>query len=297
MPLSVSVVIPAYGPSPHLQATLEVMLAATRLPDEVIISHSGPDDPSVALAPLAPRVRVMHAATRLLGGGARNRGARAASGDVLVFMDSDVRPAPHWLDRLIAALTAGAEAERFVVGSVGMAETGGFWGTTNWISEFSEQAPWRPAGEQTGGASCNMAVSRAAFEAAGGFAEDHQPGEDTLLFHRLRAAGMTQWFEPSARVEHFNQHGYAAFQRHQERLGYHSALVRQQVALDGSIATRLRPLGLLLWLARLGRIIGRMTGGGPAWWLRILTHGPAILVGTWIWSVGFLSRTYGASAD
>ncbi|MEM9761035.1 MAG: glycosyltransferase [Pseudomonadota bacterium] len=287
--MTVSIVIPAFGPSPHLAESIRAMLSADTVPDEIIISHSGPDDPTAMLACFAPRVRVRHDDHRLLGGAARNRGASEATGRLLVFMDSDVRPASGWLNALIVACRPG----HFVVGSVGMAETGGYWGMANWISEFSEQAPWRSAGAQTGGASCNMALARADFEAAGGFAETHQPGEDTLLFHRLRAAGLTQWFEPSSRVEHYNQHGFAAFRRHQERLGYHSALVRQQVALDGSITTRVRPLALLLWLARLWRIMGRMAGGGPAWWGRMVTLGPAVVLGSWIWSAGFLRRIYG----
>jgi glycosyltransferase involved in cell wall biosynthesis len=288
--MQISVVIPAYGQCPHLPGNLRALLAGERAPDEVIVAHSGPCDPTDKLAALGPAVRVLHSEDRLLGGAARNRGAAAARGALLAFLDADVRPAPDWLARLAAAHRPG----RFVVGSVGMAETGGYWGVCNWISEFSEQTPWRKAGAQTGGASCNMLVAAPDFAATEGFPEDHQPGEDTLLFTRLRADGLTQWFAPEARVDHYNQRGFAAFRRHQARLGYHSALVRERAALDGSLAARVRPLALLLWPARLWRISVRLAAGGPRWWARAAVQAPGLVLGSWIWTGGFLRRVYGA---
>lgn len=292
---NISVIIPAYGHCPHLLDLLRAILDGERRPDEIIVSHSGPHDPTAAVAEVAPPILVLHSSARLLGGAARNRGAGAAAGTWLAFVDADVRPTANWLAALIAG--ADREPERFVVGSVGYATSGGYWGLCNWICEFSEQAPWRPAGRQTGGASCNMIVRSSDFRAAGGFPEDHQPGEDTLLFARLGELGRRQWFDPAARVDHHNQAGLRALARHQHRLGIHSALVRQQVPLRGSLATRIWPLVLVLWIPRIGLMARRIADGGPEWWLRGIALAPGLLLGSWIWTAGFLQQVLSGSRE
>jgi GT2 family glycosyltransferase len=283
-----SIVIPAYGHCPHLTTVVRALLEGTERPAEIIVSHSGPDDPTSSIAGLSDTVTVLHQRDRLLGGAARNRGAAVARGEWLAFVDADVRPRPDWLAAILAA--AEAAPDRFVVGSVGYATSGGYWGICNWLLEFSEQAPWHPARAQTGGASCNMILRRTDFETAGGFAEEYQPGEDTMLFSNLRAMGRSQWFEPAAQVDHFNIGGLRSFARHQFRLGVHSALVRQTVPLRGSLATRFWPLALVLWIPRLALIGARATAGGPSWWLRGLGLAPGLLLGSWAWTVGFVER-------
>ena len=283
-------IIPAYGHCPHLPELICALLAGDRQPDEIIVSHSGPDDPTAEIAEISKAVKVLHHSGRLLGGAARNRGAAIATGTWLAFIDADVRPRPDWLAALLAA--AKDAPDRFVVGSIGYATSGGYWGLSNWHCEFSEMAPWLPARQQTGGASCNMIVKASDFQAAGGFPEDHQPAEDTMLFTRLIGLGRSQWFEPTARVDHHNQHGLRAFLRHQYRLGYHSALIRQQVPLRGSLATKFRFLAFLLWMPRLVLVSRRIVAGGPSYWLRWLVFAPALMLGMWSWTAGFVRRVY-----
>jgi len=284
-----SVVIPAYGQCPHLPTVVRALLEGTERPAEIIVSHSGPDDPTSSIAELSDTVTVLHQPDRLFGGAARNRGGAVARGEWLAFVDADVRPRPDWLAAILAA--AETVPDRFVVGSVGYATSGGYWGLCNWLLEFSEQVPWHPARAQTGGASCNMILRRVDFETAGGFAEEYQPGEDTMLFSNLRAMGRSQWFEPAAQVDHFNIGGLRSFARHQFRLGFHSALVRQTVPLRGSLATRFWPLALVLWIPRLGLIGKRILAGGPEWWLRGLGLAPGLLLGSWVWAAGFVKKS------
>lgn len=293
--IGISVIIPAYGHCPHLPDLLRALLSGARRPDEIIVSHSGPHDPTEEVAAISPAVRVLHSSARLLAGAARNQGTTAACGTWLAFVDADVKPRPQWLAALI--ISADCEPLRFVVGSVGYATSGGYWGLCNWICEFSEQAPWRPAGYQTGGASCNMIVRSSDFREAGGFPEDHQPGEDTLLFARLGDLGRRQWFDPEARVDHHNQPGLRHFARHQHRLGIHSALVRQQVPLRGSLATRIWPMVLVLWIPRIGLMAKRIAAGGPGWWLRGIALAPGLLLGSWIWSAGFLQQVLSGTPE
>ena len=97
----------------------------------------------------------------------------------------------------------------------------------------------------------------------------------------------------------FRRHRAGAFARHQYRLGFHSALVRQSVPLRGSLAARIWPLALVLWIPRLALMAGRLSRSGPAWWLRGLGMAPGLVLGSWIWTAGFVKRvlTETQSAD
>ncbi|HYD25024.1 MAG TPA: glycosyltransferase [Croceibacterium sp.] len=253
---SLAVIVPAHGPSPHLAAVLHALLAGDDRPDRIIVSHSGSHDPREWLARDFPQVCALHSTERLFAGAARNRGAAHAQAEVLAFCDNDTVPERDWVARIRRRFAEGETG--FLVGSVGVAESGGYWGMATWLCEFSEQAPWRPAGEQLGGASCNMAVRAADFAKVGGFPEDFRAGQDTMLFFRLRDAGLTQWFDPGLVVRHYNLAGFRRFVRHLSNQGRHFAKVRLSAPLPGSVAVRFWPLAPLLGVAKAARIVGRI---------------------------------------
>lgn len=281
----ISVIIPAYGPTPHLEEILDAIVAGTLAPFEIIVSHSGSNDPTVALAMTHPDVLVLHCDARLFAGAARNRGAQRAQGDLLAFCDSDVLPGRGWLERLAASITALPAG--FVVGSVGMARTGGYWGRSNWLLEFSEMAPWRKAGEQAGGASCNMMVLSEDFRRAGGFDETMTPGEDTLLFAGLRRSGLVQWFEPTATCGHFNHSGFAAFTHHQIQLGANFTRTRLVCDLGGYTLVRRGGWRIgLLGLAKASLVSKRSLFGGFRAAVTLAFLAPGVLLGSAIWAMG-----------
>lgn len=282
---TISVVIPDYGYSPYLVENVAALLSGTRSPDELIVSHSGPHDPTERLQSRFPSLRVIHTAERLLAGAARNRGALEASGNWIAFMDSDVRPTERWLESLWAAVESGVG--RLVVGSVGYEVSGGYWGLCLWICEFSGQFPHLPSEHRWAGASCNMLVERQALLNAGGFPSEFQPGEDTTLFARLREQGERQWFASDAEVRHINPSGFNRFVHHQLKLGKWSAVCRRLFPLDGAIAAKIWPLALVLWFVRLALISGRVIRGGPPFVWRHLWLFPGVCLGTILWNVGF----------
>ena len=123
---------------------------------------------------------------------ARNRGAKESRGDVLLFLDDDMRPPARWLEGLvrpIAAENAAATVGQFKAGP----DRRRPWMTDDdrgmFVTEHSVEAD-RPF--LVGG---SMAISRAAFEFCGGFDERIGPGvlgaggEDLLMTYQLQAAG------------------------------------------------------------------------------------------------------------
>lgn len=108
---SVSVVVPVYNERPNLallHREIDVVMAATGLPWELILVDDASDDGSAeALADLAaagPRVRVVTLADRTGQSGALLAGFAAARGDVVVTLDADLQNDPADIPRLLAAL-------------------------------------------------------------------------------------------------------------------------------------------------------------------------------------------------
>lgn len=279
-----TVIIPSYGPSPHLHAVLKALHEGDLKPDEIIVSHSGSHDPSNWVRKNFPLVQIIHSSARRFAGEARNAGARNARHPVLAFCDSDVIPDHDWLRTAVENIAD--QPGIFLVGSVGYAISGGYWGLGTWITEFSEQVPWRPSGEQNGGASCNFICMAADLEKAGFFSESHAIGEDTLLFATLRSRGLRQIFLSSARVRHCNIPGFRNFRKHTFEHGLAFVSTRKNHDLPGSFAVRFWPISLILWGAKILKISGRVLESGSGRFCRLGYFLPAIVLGALIWQAG-----------
>lgn len=279
---TIDVIIPAYGETPHLRSVLDAICSGTLRPASVTVSHSGDHDPSGWIGAHYPDVMCCHSPQRLFAGEARNRAAALGQAEILAFCDSDTVPAPDWLQRIAARLEG--EAGVFLVGSVGVARLGGYWGMSTWHCEFSEQAPFNTLRDQRGGASCNTAIRRTDFEAVGGFPNDFRAGQDTMLFYRLREAGLRQLFDPDIRVDHFNIPGFRHFARHQFNQGRHFAKTRLHADLPGRFAVRIWPLSIPLGAYKALKVLGRLARARRICWL--LGYLPGILVACTIWGAG-----------
>jgi len=101
--LDVSVVIPTRNRETRLRFALEA-LAAQTLPRErfevVVVRASDAEEPLVSAPPGLP---VRFLACPPGPAAQRNLGWRAARAPLIAFTDDDCRPAPDWLERLVAA--------------------------------------------------------------------------------------------------------------------------------------------------------------------------------------------------
>ena len=110
-----SVIVPVYNVKDFLEKCVNSILAQTERDFELLLIDDGSTDGSGALcdalAGKDPRIQVIHQENRGLGG-ARNTGIEAASGDWLLFVDSDDWIEPETLEK---ALTAGEQQEADMV--------------------------------------------------------------------------------------------------------------------------------------------------------------------------------------
>jgi glycosyltransferase involved in cell wall biosynthesis len=170
----ISVVVPAHEEECWIGPTLAALRAAA--PYEVVVVANGCTDRTADVA-RRHGARVLET-PRPGVSRARNDGARATSGDVILFLDADTVLAAGALDAIAAVVPGRAEygtcrvrpdrpSVRAVVATTLLA-----WGH-------------RLAGTSLGVLFC----TRALFEAAGGFDETMVAGEDNDLNARLRRLG------------------------------------------------------------------------------------------------------------
>jgi glycosyltransferase involved in cell wall biosynthesis len=172
----ISVIIPMFNEAQHIGRTLEGLKRAASLytgQTELIVVDNGSDDASVSIAQQLGAQVMVHPGIRV--GALRNRGAAAAQGEIVAFVDADIEVAENWF---------AVVEETFrdpTISGVGM------------VHLTPPQAPWfarvwadRLMGKRANACdidaldTSNLAVRKALFESLGGFNENLGSGEDRV---------------------------------------------------------------------------------------------------------------------
>jgi glycosyltransferase involved in cell wall biosynthesis len=127
----------------------------------------------------------------------RNRGARAALGSIIAFVDADHEIAPQWVSAAVSILS-----------NDDVAATGCAYLTdpkANWVQQQYDGLRVRPERREEVAwiGSGNFAVKRQAFERVGGFNIALTACEDVDLCNRLRQTGHKIVADPALRSVHF----------------------------------------------------------------------------------------------
>jgi glycosyltransferase involved in cell wall biosynthesis len=99
MALRISVIVCAHNEARYVAGCLHSLLAQTRRPDEILVVNNASTDETRAVAEQIPHVRVVDEPRKGLVV-AREAARRAASGDILVYLDADCRAPLTWLARI-----------------------------------------------------------------------------------------------------------------------------------------------------------------------------------------------------
>lgn len=99
MPLKASVIIPAYNAEKTISECVSALNGQTSRPHEVIVVDDGSDDRTSDVSmKLGAKVIIQKNAGPAT---ARNRGAREAKGDILLFTDADCVPDRGWVKNML----------------------------------------------------------------------------------------------------------------------------------------------------------------------------------------------------
>ena len=267
-PPEFSVVIPVYNAIRYLPSSLEAVRAAIRHYGdgrvagagagavELIVVDNGSTDGSWELL----RERYGSAATLMREpsatvGRLRNLGAGRSRGRWLSFVDADCVIPGDYFHRAAAVLAAGgadATGSRYALPTDP---------PPRWIERTWHELHWRPGdGYVPYVPAGNFIVSRAAFEAVGGFREALATGEDAELCQRLGAAGYRIYEAQSVVAEHLgNPKTLRAFFRQQVWHGLGQFGTVRRAALDKPVA-----MTALHGLLTLAGCAGLALGPGPA---------------------------------
>ena len=249
---SVAVVIPVYNGADRLGRVLDGFSRQTHQPDAIVVADDGSDENIAAVVDRFPNLPIRYERQPHDGfgaGRARNLGVRTSTSDVVLFVDGDCIPHTElvqshvrWHARTANLVVVG---NRYHVDETQLSDTMHDAALGNmaieipddgapddWRRLFYSKNRWLRTGDDAFRAfvTSNVSVTRATFEAVGGFAEHFKAwgGEDTELGWRLWNRGATFAVEPEAVVFHQIAPG-------ETRDGRDDSRRRQQIALADAI--------------------------------------------------------------
>jgi glycosyltransferase involved in cell wall biosynthesis len=208
-PASVSIVVPAHRSGPVLNACLDSLAALQPPPREIIIAIDGPD-PSVHAAAAARGFQSIQLAHAPGVSATRNAGAAATTGQLILFIDSDIRVPADLVLSACRTLNSHPDAT---------AAFGSYDATPahqslvsryrNLLHHFTHQHANRNA--RTFWAGCGI-IHRNTFLNSGGFDPRYRlPSiEDIDLGYRLTSAGHHIALNPSWQVCHLKPWRFAS---------------------------------------------------------------------------------------
>lgn len=192
--MKVSLISTVKDASSHIEEFAGSVAAQTRQPDEVIVVDGGSTDgtPELLRRAGAEAITVIEEPGANIARG-RNLAIAAATHDVIAVTDADCVLDPRWLERILEPIEAGADV------SMGfyLPITEGFlqecMASVNLPFDASEidARSFMPSGR-------SVAFRRGSIEAAGGYPEWLEIGEDMWVDHRWRQLGLDMRFAPDA---------------------------------------------------------------------------------------------------
>ena len=212
----ISVIVCTFNGSRTLSECLESLLRLEYPNYEVIVMNDGSTDTTAKIAN-SYGFRVITTENRGLAS-ARNTGLKAATGEIVAYIDDDAYPDSHWLRYLAGTFM---NTKHVGIGGPNIAPPG-----DGPIAECVAHSPGNPVhillsdteAEHIPG--CNMAFRKAALEAIDGFDPQFRiAGDDVDVCWRLQQKGWTLGYSPGAMVWHHRRNSIRAYWKQQHNYG------------------------------------------------------------------------------
>jgi glycosyltransferase involved in cell wall biosynthesis len=221
-----SIIVPAYNAADWLPRCLAALQdqSIERADYEIIVVDDGSTDQTAATAERMLDQRHGHVIRAVHGGPAqaRNIGARAALGNIILFTDADCEPAHDWLACMLAPFR-----DTQVSGAKGVYRTR----QRSLVARFVQQEYQDKYDHMQNQRSIDFVDTYAAayrrdiFMSSGGFDAAFIVDEDQELSFRLTASGRHLVFVPEAIVHHHHVTSLRRYMRRKFQIGYWKVLV------------------------------------------------------------------------
>ena len=191
--MKVSLIATVRDASGEIEAFLESLAGQARTPDEVIVVDGGSTDGTLRRLREADGITLIEEPGANIARG-RNVAIAAATHDVIAVTDADCVLEPDWLGRLLEPLEAGADVAMGFYRPIADGFLPSCMAAINLPdADEVDEATFMPS-------SRSVAFRREAIEAAGGYPEWLDIGEDMYVDHRWRELGLAMRFVPDAVV-------------------------------------------------------------------------------------------------
>lgn len=270
----VSVVIPCLNAAATIAVQLDA-LSRQSWPGEweVIVADNGSTDGSRAIVEgyrgRLPGLRIVDASDRRGQAHARNAGAAAAGGQILLFCDADDEVAPGWMEAMGRALTV----HEFVACRYDNEKLNPAWVQRTHLNPQKDGLTpydYPPFLPHAGGG--GLGVRKGLHDQVGGFDETLPALEDTDYCWRIQLAGHSFHFVPEAVVNIRHRHDSRSIFRQGVSYGRHNVLIYKRYRGRGMGRLGVWP-GLLRW--------GKLMLKTP--WMLLTREGRA----RWLWQMGW----------
>ncbi len=242
----VSVIIPSYNSEKTIAGCLEALQNQSYSGEyEIILVDSSDDRTPQIVRSQFPEIKYIHLQQKTDPGTARNLGVEESTGELLLFIDSDCRAAPDWIECHIQ------RHRDHNVAACGGAVINGNDHRSNvawagYLAEFREFIPEQPGREVEHIPTCNISYKRNIFESLQGFNPRYYPQEDLEFNFRLRKNGAIIYFDPDVKIEHRHRTELKSFFIHQNRVGKITSKMLKILPLEGAEIARNKTLALLM---------------------------------------------------
>lgn len=208
----ISILIPAFNEEKVISECLSSLVAQTFQDFEALIIDDASTDNTKSLiesfAAAHPHKIILKEYGKVGPGRARNRAAKDATGEFLVFTDADCVATTTWLEEIVK----GFDHES--VGSTGgphlahpsstdfQLKVEDFFSLTSFAGGFYKKNSDFRIRETSHNPLCNVAYRSEIFHRLNGFKEDLWPGEDVEMDLKVKDAGFKITYNPRAVVYH-----------------------------------------------------------------------------------------------
>lgn len=218
--MKISVIIPVYNAENSIEKCLKAILEQkeTDFDLEIVAVNDGStDNTAKVLESLTGQIKIISQANQGPAA-ARNAGAKAANGEVLIFTDSDTVPQPGWVKRIYQ--TFKEEEVAACAGSYCIANPES---PLSRIIQSEIDFRYSSYGKSIKFAGTyNLAVAKNLFFEVGGFDESYRQasGEDNDFCYKVVKAGHLIRFVKEAQVAHYHTENLYKYLKEQFRHGF-----------------------------------------------------------------------------